>query len=260
MPVLIGTSGWQYRHWRELFYPIGVPQRNWLEHYAGRFDTVESNNAFYRLPERATFESWAQRTPPGFVWAVKMSRYLTHIKRLADPSEPVQRFLERAKGLGPKLGPVLLQLPPTLKADLARLDEVLLLLTPHVRVAVEFRHNSWFTAETRALLEQRGAALCLADRGSKPVTPLWRTAPWGYVRWHQGRAAPEPCYGEGALRSWAARVAELWSGEEDVFCFFNNDPLGCALRDARLFAGHVRRTGREPTRVPEAPVRAIKDR
>jgi uncharacterized protein YecE (DUF72 family) len=260
MPVLIGTSGWQYRHWRELFYPIGVPQRNWLEHYAERFETVESNNAFYRLPERSTFESWAQRTPPGFVWAVKMSRYLTHIKRLADPSEPVQRFLERAQGLGPKLGPVLLQLPPTLKADLARLDEVLLLLTPQVRVAVEFRHDTWFTAETRALLEQRGAALCLADRGSKPVTPLWRTAPWGYVRWHQGRAAPEPCYGETALRSWAARVAELWSGEEDVFCFFNNDPLGCALRDARLFAGHVRRTGREPSHVPEGQVRVNKAR
>ena len=172
MPVLIGTSGWQYRHWRERFYPPGLPQRSWLEHYAKSFDTVESNNAFCRLPELATFQSWAQRTPPGFVWAVKMSRYLTHIKRLAEPAEPVQRFLERAAGLGPKLGPVLLQLPPTLKADLVRLDVVLGLLTPRVRVAVEFRHDSWFTAETRALLEQRGAALCLADRGSKPVTPL----------------------------------------------------------------------------------------
>jgi hypothetical protein len=111
MPVLIGTSGWQYRDWRERFYPRGLAQRSWLEHYAVGFDTVESNNAFYRLPERATFESWAQRTPPHFVWAVKMSRYLTHIKRLAEPAEPVQRFLERAAGLGPKLGPVLLQLP-----------------------------------------------------------------------------------------------------------------------------------------------------
>ena len=184
---------------------------------------VESNNAFYRLPERATFESWAQRTPPGFVWAVKMSRYLTHIKRLAEPAEPVQRFLERVEGLGPKLGPVLLQLPPTLRADLARLDQVLRLVTPHARVAVEFRHDSWFSAETRALLEQRGAALCLADRGSRPVTPLWRTAPWGYVRWHQGRAAPKPCYGGGALRAWANCVADLWASGEDVFCFFNND-------------------------------------
>ncbi len=183
-----------------------------------------------------------------------MSRYLTHIKRLAEPAEPVQRFLERAAGLGPKLGPVLLQLPPTLKADLVRLDVVLGLLTPRVRVAVEFRHDSWFTAETRALLEQRGPALCLADRGSKPVTPLWRTAPWGYVRWHHGRAVPEPCYGGTALRSWARRVAELWSRDEDVFCFFNNDPLGCALRDARSFAGQVRRAGWEPSRVPKDTV------
>lgn len=128
---------------------------------------VESNNAFYRLPERATFESWAQRTPPGFVWAVKMSRYLTHIKRLAEPAEPVQRFLERVEGLGPKLGPVLLQLPPTLRADLARLDQVLRLVTPHARVAVEFRHDSWFSAETRALLEQRGAALSASPTGAR---------------------------------------------------------------------------------------------
>ena len=120
---------------------------------------VESNNAFYRLPERATFESWAQRTPPGFVWAVKMSRYLTHIKRLAEPAEPVQRFLERVEGLGPKLGPVLLQLPPTLRADLARLDQVFRLVTPHARVAVEFRHYSWFSAETGVVGAAGGSAL-----------------------------------------------------------------------------------------------------
>ena len=254
MPVLIGTSGWQYRDWRERFYPRGLAQRSWLEHYAVGFDTVESNNAFYRLPERATFESWAQRTPPHFVWAVKMSRYLTHIKRLAEPAEPVQRFLERAAGLGPKLGPVLLQLPPTLRADLDRLDAVLALLAPAVRVAVEFRHDSWFQDETRRLLEQRGAALCLADRGSKPVSPLWRTADWGYVRWHQGRAQPQPCYGARALRSWAGRIAEMWTEKEEVFCYFNNDPGGCALRDARSFAAHLRWAGLEQSRVPEVRV------
>src|SRR3954468_3298486 len=114
--LMIGTSGWQYKDWRGRLYPAGLPQRLWLEHYAGAFDVVEVNNAFYRLPERSTFEQWRERTPGDFVVAVKMSRYLTHIKRLRDPAEPVDRFLGRAEALGTKLGPVLLQLPPTLKA------------------------------------------------------------------------------------------------------------------------------------------------
>ena len=141
MVVRIGTSGWQYRDWRGPFYPDKLAQARWLESYAERFATCESNNAFYRLPERSTFEAWAARTPPDFDLAVKMSRYLTHILRLREPAEPVERFLERACGLGRKLGPVLLQLPPSLEAEPEPLDDVLRRLTPHVRVAVEFRHR-----------------------------------------------------------------------------------------------------------------------
>jgi uncharacterized protein YecE (DUF72 family) len=256
MPVLIGTSGWMYRDWRGRFYPEGVAQKRWLEHYAERFDTVESNSAFYRLPDEKTFEDWARRTPEDFVWAVKMSRYLTHIRRLRAPEEPVARFLDNARGLGDKLGPVLLQLPPNLKADLDALDDTLRRIGTRARVAVEFRHDSWFGDETRALLAERGAALCLADRSSKPASPLWRTADWGYVRLHEGSASPHPCYGRGALETWAQRLAELWGPGAEVFVYFNNDTRGCALANARSFARAVERAGLEASRVPDETVRA----
>src|SRR6516162_728028 len=200
MPVLVGTSGWQYRHWRGTFYPPDVPQRLWLEYYAERFGTVENNGTFYRLPARETFEQWRARTPDGFVMAVKASRYLTHIRRLRDPAEPVERLLVAAAGLGDRLGPVLLQLPPNMPADAGALEETLrefaragraLALGPGgrgVRVAVEFRHQSWWSEDIRLLLERNGAALCWADRLGRPITPLWRTADWGYLRFHEGAA------------------------------------------------------------------------
>jgi uncharacterized protein YecE (DUF72 family) len=249
MPVWIGTSGWQYRDWRGAFYPPEAPVRAWLEHYADRFATVESNNAFYRLPERHTFEAWADRTPDDFVMAVKVSRFLTHIKRLADPEEPVARFVGRVAGLGGKLGPVLLQLPPQLRADPDRLAAALDEFPPGIRVAVEFRHASWFSERVRGILADRGVALCLADR-RRPLTPLWRTTDWTYLRFHEGRAAPRPCYGREALRSWAERLATEWRPADDIFVYFNNDPRGCAPRDAARFARQVARVGLDPTRVP----------
>jgi uncharacterized protein YecE (DUF72 family) len=250
MPVYVGTSGWQYRDWKARFYPEGVPQKKWLEHYAGRFQVVESNAAFYRLPEHKTFADWARRTPADFVMAVKASRYLTHILRLRDPAEAVGRLLNNAAGLGDKLGPILLQLPPTLKADVGALAETLGEFGNHARVAVEFRHPSWFTDEVRGLLEGHDAALCLADRESRPVGPLWRTTGWTYLRLHAGRASPHPCYGRSALSSWAERLAEKWASDEDVYVFFNNDTLGCAVRDASVFAASLEAVGLKPTRVP----------
>jgi uncharacterized protein YecE (DUF72 family) len=248
--VLIGTSGWQYRDWRERFYPRGVAQRRWLEHYAERFATVESNNAFYMLPKPETFESWRRRTPADFVMAVKVNRYITHIRRLRDAAEPVERFLAHAGRLGDKLGPVLLQLPPNLKRDLHSLADVLDAFGTRARVAVEFRHESWFCDETRTVLQQHGAALCLADRHSRPITPEWRTADWGYLRFHAGAAHPHPCYGRTAVRSWAGRLARLWDGDCDLFVYFNNDHRCCAVRDARVFAAEAGRAGLDPTRVP----------
>ncbi|MFC5800613.1 DUF72 domain-containing protein [Streptomyces formicae] len=244
MPVLIGTSGWQYKDWRGVLYPEERPQRLWLEEYADHFATVENNNAFYRLPERRTFTDWRERTPSGFVMAVKASRYLTHIKRLRDPEEPVRRLMSHAEGLGERLGPVLLQLPPNLRCDTAALDAVLACFPARVRVAVEPRHDSWWTDEAEDVLRKRGAALCWADRGSRPVTPLWRTADWGYVRFHAGRAEPWPRYGRQALTTWAGRIADAWPDRADVFAYFNNDPGGAAVRDADAFTRAVMEKGR----------------
>jgi uncharacterized protein YecE (DUF72 family) len=253
----VGTSGWQYRDWRGRFYPKGLPAARWLEHYADRFQTVEVNNTFYRLPPPGTFGAWATRVPDGFTFAVKASRYLTHIKRMREPEEPVRRLLSHAEPLGARLGPVLLQLPPDLQVELERLDETLRAFGPGVRVAVEPRHASWFVDEFRALLTERGAALCLADRSSHPITPLWRTTDWTYVRFHAGSASPHPCYGSRALASWVRRLQDLWPGRTEGYAFFNNDTAGCAVRDAIVFARLAADAGVTASRVPtvdEAPV------
>lgn len=257
MTLLVGTSGWQYRDWRGVLYPPGVPQRSWLDVYAGQFPTVEVNNAFYRLPERSVFERWCEHTPDGFVVAVKVSRYLTHIKRLADPAEPVARLVDRAAGLGERLGPYLLQLPPTLRADPDRLDACLRAFPSDARVAVEPRHDSWWTDEVRRILERRGAALCWADRLGRPISPLWRTADWGYVRLHEGTASPRPSYGRSALGTWLERIEDAWpqaapsarsggaaaTDTADVFVYFNNDPGGAAVRNARTLVRMARNRG-----------------
>ena len=256
MPLLIGTSGWHYQHWKGGFYPKGVPQRSWLGYYAERFDTVELNNAFYRLPSREAFERWSAELPEDFVVAVKASRYLTHIRRLREPRDPVTLLLERATGLGRKLGPILLQLPPTMKADPDLLDAALKVFPSEARVAVEMRHPTWFNVRCRRILEERGAALCLADGGAVSA-PMWRTADWSYVRFHRGRASPESCYGDVALRRWAEKLAAQWGPAETVFAYFNNDLHGCAPRDARKFATAARRAGLRPTTVPgpgETPI------
>jgi uncharacterized protein YecE (DUF72 family) len=245
--LVMGTSGWQYKDWRgeDRLYPPKLPQRLWLEKYAESFDTVEVNNAFYRLPERDTFAQWRARTPDDFVFAVKMSRYLTHIKRLREPAEPVARFLGRAEALGDKLGPVLLQLPPTLKIDVAALDETLGLFPKGVKVAVEPRHDSWWTDEVRELLRRHNAALSWADRKGRPVTPLWVTADFGYLRMHEGRAQPWPRYGRTSLATWLDRLPGV-----PTYVFFNNDPGGAAVIDAAAMAAQARRRGIKVTRTP----------
>jgi uncharacterized protein YecE (DUF72 family) len=265
MPVLIGTSGWQYRDWRGGLYPAGVAQRRWLEHYATQFVTVENNSSFYRLPSAATFAGWRDRTPDDFVMAVKASRYLTHVRKLRDPAEPVARLLGVAAELGPKLGPVLLQLPPTLTAEPALLDACLRELRAarqpgghaRLRIAVEPRHASWWTEEVRQILAAHDAALCWADRRGRPVTPLWRTAGWGYLRFHEGTADPWPSYGQRALRSWAGRVRQAWPGDADVYAYFNNDPGGAAVVNSVAFAALAREAGLAVTRTPPAGAVAL---
>jgi uncharacterized protein YecE (DUF72 family) len=251
VPLLIGTSGWQYQDWRGSFYPPGIPATRWLEQYASQFPTVENNGTFYRLASRTTFADWAARTPDGFVMAVKASRYLTHIRRLRDPAEPVGRLLAAATGLGDRLGPVLVQLPPTMQAAPALLDQTLhefsaqsrKLGTAGPRVCVEFRHQSWETQESRAVLERHNAALCWSDRLGRPQSPLWRTADWGYLRLHEGAATPWPRYGGQALRTWLDRVAAEFPPQADFYVYFNNDQHAAAPADATALEAAAERSG-----------------
>jgi len=256
MPVLIGTSGWHYGHWKRLFYPDGLRPPDWLGYYSQRFQTVELNNAFYRLPSIEAFETWASEVPDDFVVAVKASRYLTHVKRLQDPEEPVARLMGVARGLGAKLGPVLLQLPPSLRANVEQLAAVLAAFPGGVRVAVESRHPSWHVEQVRKVLEDHGAAWVWVDP-SDARRPRWRTADWGYARFHGGVSTPRPCYGRSPLQTWAKRLAGTWSPGDDLYCYFNNDTNGCAPRDARRFAAALSRAGLHPSHVPgwrETPV------
>ena len=246
--VFPGTSGWQYRDWRGAFYPPGVPQRRWLEYYAAQFATVENDGTFYRLPSRDTFAGWRERVPGDFVMAVKASRYLTHVRRLRDPAEPVKRLMDAAAGLGDKLGPVLLQLPPDLRAAPGLLAECLDRFPAAVRVAVEPRHASWWTDEVRDVLAGANAALCWADRAGSALSPLWRTADWGYLRMHEGEGDPWPRYSQAALEEWAERIARTWDTNRDVFVYFNNDLGGAAPRDDAGFAAALARLGRGTTR------------
>jgi uncharacterized protein YecE (DUF72 family) len=229
--IRIGTSGWEYDHWRGIFYPRELPKSRWLEFYAERFDTVELNNSFYRLPAAETFAAWRRRVPAAFVMAVKASRYLTHLKRLRDPAEPVERFWSRARRLGERLGPVLYQLPPRWNRNLDRLEEFLASVPPRRPQAFEFRDPSWYHADTYALLERRAAALCLHDmRGS--ASPTEPVGPFVYVRFHGSVGRYHGSYAPEALEAWADRIAGWVEDGRPVWAYFNNDPEGQALRDA----------------------------
>ena len=258
MPLLIGTSGWQYRDWRDSFYPAALPAARWLEHYATQFPTVENNGTFYRLAAPATFADWRSRTPDGFVMAIKASRYLTHIRRLRDPAEPVARLLAAAAGLGDRLGPVLVQLPPTLQADPPLLDVCLTEFADQARaisglaaprVCVEFRHQSWETDDVRNVMTRHNAALCWSDRLGRPQGPLWRTADWAYLRFHEGAATPWPRYGKQSLSTWLDRVATTWPATTEVFAYFNNDQNAAAPADAAALEAAAARAGWPVTRV-----------
>jgi uncharacterized protein YecE (DUF72 family) len=246
--VMAGTSGWQYRDWRGAFYPPGVPQRGWLGYYAGQFATVENNGTFYRLPSRDTFESWRDRVTDDFVMTVKASRYLTHVRRLRDPAGPVKRLVDAAAGLGDRLGPVLLQLPPDMRAAPRLLEQCLGEFPAAVRIAVEPRHESWWTDEVRDVLAAGNAALCWTDRKGSPLGPLWRTADWGYLRLHEGDGVPWPRYTEPTLEKWAERISAAWARDGDVYVYFNNDQNCAAPRDAASFAAMAAGRGRVVTR------------
>jgi len=230
--VRIGCSGWVYDHWRGRVYPDGLPQRRWLEHYATLFDTVEVNATFYRLPKRDTVAAWVEGTPAGFVFAVKASRYLTHVKRLRDLGAGLERFYACIEPLvrSPKLGPVLWQLPENFHRDDERLAGALERFPPG-RHCVEFRHESWFDPDVYALLRERGAALVVGDTPTRPFQAHELTADWTFVRFHHGRRGRRGNYSDRELEEWAGRLSG-WRARADVYAYFNNDWEGFAVRNA----------------------------
>ena len=248
-PVRIGLSGWNYAHWRDgVFYPPRLPSARWLEHYAERFDTVEVNATFYRLPRRDAVARWVEQTPDGFTFAVKASRYLTHVKRLRDLGPGLAVFLERIEPLvaSPKLGPLLWQLPPTFQRDDDRLAAALAQLPPDLRHCFEFRHPSWFVPETYAALREYGVALVIGDRPQVNGFQTHElTADWTYVRFHAGTQGRRGNYSDAELREWAARLRE-WSRTHDVYAYFNNDWEGFAPRNAAQLSRLLATSRRSP--------------
>ncbi|MBC7229940.1 MAG: DUF72 domain-containing protein [Actinobacteria bacterium] len=230
----VGTSGWHYPHWKGVFYPEGLRGGEWLPFYASRFDTVEINNSFYRLPGREVFSSWARVAPPGFLFAVKASRYITHMKKLREAEDALAVFLENSSALGDKLGPILFQLPPRWKRDAARLAGFTAMLPPEHRYAFEFREASWLHEETYRVLEERGIALCIADSPSFPRSRRV-TAPFAFLRFHGGTVLYGSRYSRQELRGWASFARSLLERGIDVYAYFNNDAHGYALEDAALF-------------------------
>ena len=230
--IFIGTSGWHYKHWRGNFYPTDLTNQEWLQFYATKFNTVEINNSFYHLPARSSFDSWRQTVPRSFVFAVKGSRFTTHMKKLKDPKSSTRKFFAGAERLKNKLGPILFQLPPHWRVDLVRLNEFLKAMPKGHRYAFEFRDESWLIEEVYEVLKRHNAALCIHDLGGRQ-SPLEITADFAYVRFHgPTEARYSGSYSGKALRSWAVRIKEWRMASKSVYAYFNNDVGGCAPRNA----------------------------
>ena len=268
----IGTSGWVYPHWRGVFYPPDLPQSRWYTHYAKVFDTVEINTSFYRLPSEEAFDHWREQAPPGFIYAVKANRYITHFKRLKDVAEPLERFLARAQRLGDNLGPILWQLPPRWRANPERLETFAALLPPDrsaergsaepatssagathpkrsqrsLTHVFEFRDPRWFVEPVRRILKQHGLTFCIFDMPGLPC-PTWVTSDVVYLRFHGSGVVYGGRYGREALRPWADHILKWLCEGCQVYAYFNNDTFGYAVEDAREL--------REPlSSTPSSPV------
>ncbi len=229
----IGCSGWSYRHWRGgVFYPRELKGKDEFAWYAGRFDTAEINASFYRLPTEPAVRGWRERAPEGFLFAWKASRFLTHMKRLKDPAEPLELMFGRSDLLGDKLGPILFQLPPQMVRNDQRLDDFLAALPGGRRYAFEFRNPSWYDPAVFERLAAHDVALCISDHHHAPA-PWERTASWIYVRGHGPGGRYWGRYRERTLQDWAARIAGWRSEGRDVFAYFDNDPEGAAPKDAQ---------------------------
>jgi uncharacterized protein YecE (DUF72 family) len=242
-PVRIGCSGWMYDDWRGRLYPEKLPKRRWLEEYAKSFDTVEVNSTFYRLARREAVAGWVSQTPHEFGFAVKASRYLTHVRRLVDVGDGIKRFYEPLQPMidAGRLGPVLWQLPENFHRDDGRLEGLLKALdsAPSRTHTIEFRHSSWFVPEVLDVLRAHDVALAIGDHPSRPFQMYDATADWRYIRFHYGSRGRDGNYSDAEIETWARRIAQ-WRRHDAVYAYFNNDWRGFAPANARLL---LRRLG-----------------
>lgn len=227
----IGTSGWSYPHWEGVFYPPHLPQKKWLSYYSQFFDTVEINSSFYHLPRLTTFSKWKETTPAGFVFSVKASRYITHIKKMKEVEEPLSRFYEVVRELGNKLGPLLFQFPPQLKFNREVFSSFVELLSSDFLYAFEFRNESFFAEEVYEILKKKDICLCFSDTPSFPYQEVI-TSSFIYLRLHGHGSLYTDFYGEEELEEWGAKIS-FWLGERDVYCYFDNDYEGFAVKNAQ---------------------------
>jgi uncharacterized protein YecE (DUF72 family) len=231
----VGTSGYQYDHWKGVFYPEGLPKRAWFAHYAKQFDTVEINNTFYGLPSAETFDAWRKQAPAGFCYTLKFSRYGSHLKRLKDPASTIRTFLKAARRLRTFLGPILVQLPPSWNVDADRLQDFLKAAPRSLRWALEFRDPSWLCEEVFSILQNHNAALCIHDMIDNH--PQRITADWIYLRFHGNRYSGS--YTREKLKTQARWINQQLSDGRDVFAYFNNDAEGYAVRNAAELKEYV---------------------
>jgi uncharacterized protein YecE (DUF72 family) len=235
---VIGTSGWHYEDWRNIFYSPELPKANWLEFYARHFHTVELNITFYRLPSEDAVASWYGSTPPNFIFAVKASRFITHIKRLRDIEEPLDNFINRVKILGEKLGPLLYPLPPNMHRNDEVLESFLVQLSSDLSHVFEFRHESWLDDEVFEILRRHRVGFCVFDRPGR-TCPLTATADFAYIRFHGSDTLYSSSYSDEQLTDWAKKLTKLAEGLEAVYIYFNNDVDGFALDNAKTLQNYL---------------------
>jgi len=240
LPYYIGTSGWHYEHWRNRFYPEQLTKAKWLEFYATHFATVELNNSFYHLPSETAFANWRDSSPANFIFAVKVSRFITHIKRLKNTEEAVDKFITRAKILDQKLGPLLYQLPPNMHRNDELLESFLSTLPQGMKHVFEFRHQSWLEEKVFDILHRYNMGLCVFDMPSISC-PLTATADFAYVRFHGSTGLYFSCYSDEELADWAKRLADLASNLKALYIYFNNDAEAFAVRNALTLGNYLQR-------------------
>ena len=234
----VGTSGWHYEHWRDRFYPEGLSKGEWLKFYASHFNTVELNSSFYRLPSESAFAVWYNSSPANFTFAVKVSRFITHIKRLKDTEEAVNKFTNRARILREKLGPLLYQLPPNMHRNDKVLDSFLSILPREMKHVFEFRHQSWLEEEVFQILRKYNAGFCVFDMSSASC-PVVATADFAYVRFHGSTGLYFSCYSDEELADWTRKLTSLASNLETIYIYFNNDAEAFAVRNAMTLRGYL---------------------